>query len=118
MTRPHAPFILQYRNIPLPDIALNPAQILLHRQLRHVIPAHPTHYQPHKEWLLTAEEREREPSNCNHLIVKDQNGELTPLPLGTNVVVQGDGKKWECTGNIIEVLPHRQHRIRIFIPEG
>ena len=109
--------ILQYRNTPLPDIALSPAQILLHRQLRDSIPAHPAHYKPHKEWVLTAEEREKTLSNRNHLIVKNQNAkarELTPLPLGTNVVVQGDGKKWECMGNIVEVLPHRQYRIRMF----
>ena len=109
--------ILQYRSTPLPNIALSPAQILLHRQLRDSIPAHPAHYKPHKEWVLTAEEREKTLSNRNHLIVKNQNAkarELTPLPLGTNVVVQGDGKKWECTGNIVEVLPHRQYRIRMF----
>ena len=109
--------LLQYRNTPLPDIALSPAQILLHRQLRDSIPAHPAHYKPHKEWVLTAEEREKTLSNRNHLIVKNQNAkarELTPLPLGANVVVQGDGKKWECMGNIVEVLPHRQYRIRMF----
>ena len=109
--------ILQYRNTHLPDIALSPAQILLHHQLRDSIPAHPAHYQPHKEWVLAAEGRERALSNHNHLIVKNQNAkahELTPLPLGNNVVVQGDRKKWEYTGNILEVLPHRQYRTRMF----
>ena len=33
--------ILQYQNTSLPDINLSPAQVLLHRQLRDSIPAHP-----------------------------------------------------------------------------
>ena len=48
--------ILQYRNTPLPDINLSPAQVLLHHQLRDRIPAQSVHYRPHKEWVLTAEE--------------------------------------------------------------
>ena len=102
--------ILQYRNTPLPDIELNPAQILLHHQLRDSVPAHPAHYQPHKEWVLTAEERERALSKRNHLLVENHNATartLRPLVLGTNVVAQGENKKWERTGRIVEVLPHR-----------
>ena len=44
--------ILQYRNTPLADIGLSPAQILLHRQLRDAIPANPNHYKPHREWAI------------------------------------------------------------------
>ena len=36
--------LLQYRNTPLPDLNLSPAQILLHRNLRDGIPSHPSHY--------------------------------------------------------------------------
>ena len=53
--------ILQYQNTPLPDINFSLAQVLLHHQLRDSIPTHPAHYHPHKEWVLTAEERETEP---------------------------------------------------------
>ena len=68
--------ILQYRNSPLPDIGLSPAQILLHRQLRDSVPAHPSHYQPHKEWILTAQARERALSKRNHLLVKNHDVEF------------------------------------------
>jgi hypothetical protein len=56
-------------------------------------------------------------SKRNHLLIKTQNAkarELHDLPLGTNVVVQGENKKWERTGKIVEVLPFRQYRIRMF----
>ncbi|CAB4033368.1 Transposon Ty3-I Gag-Pol poly [Paramuricea clavata] len=88
--------ILQYRNTPLPDIELSPAQILLHRQLRDSIPAHPDHYQPHKEWVLTAEEREKALSKRNHILVKNHDAtarKLRPLVLGTNVVAQGENQE-------------------------
>ena len=61
--------ILQYRNTPLPDIGLIPAQILFHRQLRDSIPSHPTHYR-HQQWMVSAEEREKMLSKCNHILVK------------------------------------------------
>ena len=85
--------ILQYRNTPLPDNELSPAQILLHRQLRDSVPAHPAHYKPHKEWVLTDEEREKALTQRNHLLIKNHNAttrELQPIVLGTNVVVQGE----------------------------
>ena len=51
--------ILQYRNTPIPEVGLSPAQMLLHRQLRDGIPVHPGHYRLHKEWILSASEREK-----------------------------------------------------------
>lgn len=51
--------ILQYRNTPIPEIGLSPAQILLHRQLRDGVPTNPKLLRPHKEWAISAEEREK-----------------------------------------------------------
>ena len=50
--------LMQYRNTPLPHINLSPAQILYHRQLRDHLPVHPSQYQLHKEWLISAQQRE------------------------------------------------------------
>ena len=50
--------ILQYRNTPLPELGLSPAQLLLHRQLRDSVPSHPKHYRLHKEWVVSAQERD------------------------------------------------------------
>ena len=114
-TAAHA--ILQYRNTPPPDINLSPAQILLHRQLRDIIPAHPAHYKPHPEWALKAEKRESALSKRNKILVEKYNAtvrNLPPLLLGTNVAVQGDDRKWSRIGRIVEVLPNRQYGVRMF----
>ena len=85
-------------------------------ELRDSIPAHPAYYRWHKEWVLTAEEREKRLSKRNHILVQkhDAKAHELPLTLGTNVVVQGKGKKWDRTGHIVEVLPNRQYCICIF----
>ena len=109
--------ILQYRNTPLPDINLSPAQVLLHHQLGVQGGLGCYLYRPHKEWVLTAEEREKRLSKRNHILVQKHDAkthELTPITLGTNVVVQGKDKKWDRTGCIVEVLPNRQYCIRMF----
>ena len=40
--------------------------------------------------------------------------ELLPFTEGINVVVQGANNKWENTGRIVNVLPNRQYKIRMF----
>ena len=50
--------LLQYRNTPLPDLGLSPAQILFHRRLRDCIPSSPDHLKPHPSWAEAAQRRE------------------------------------------------------------
>ena len=51
--------LLQYRNTSLPYIKLNPAQLLLHRNLRDHILMNEKHYYIYQEWLSTATEYEK-----------------------------------------------------------
>ena len=84
--------ILQHPNTPLQDIGLSPAQILLHHQFPDGIPSDPSHYKLHKDWIITAEQREKALSKCNPLLVEKYNckvRQLLPCGAGTNVVVQG-----------------------------
>ena len=107
--------ILQYRNTPIPDIWLSPAQILLHRQLRDGIPTHPTLLRPHKEWVISAEERERAYAHRDKKIQKQYNEhakDLKPMKIQTPVILQEKGK-WQKTGRVVECLPNRQYRIRM-----
>ena len=46
--------IMQYRNTPLPDLNLSPAQIFFHHNIRDYIPTHPSLYELHKEWVISA----------------------------------------------------------------
>ena len=111
--------ILQYRNTPLPDINLSPAQILLHRQLRDCVPAIPSHYNLHKEWVLSAKEREVALAMRTQKVIDNYNRKtrsLPPISLGAHVVVQTldrGKKKWVKSGKVVEVLDNRQYRIRM-----
>ena len=115
-----APAIIQYRNTPLPDISLSPAQILLHCQLRDNLPAHPSHYPLHKEWIITAQQLEKALSKHTHLMIEKNEStsqELQPFSLnhnGTNVVIQDADKRWNRIGRVVEVLTNLQYRIRMF----
>ena len=50
--------ILQYRNTPLPDINLSPAQILFHRQPCDHLPVKPCYYHLHKDWIISSKQKE------------------------------------------------------------
>ena len=107
--------ILQYRNTPIPEVGLSPAQMLLHRQLRDCIPTHPGHYRLHREWILSADEREKAFAN-QHKRSEERNDStarpLPPLTARTAVRIQSNNK-WNRTGRVVEVLPNRQYRIRV-----
>ena len=49
--------IMQYGNTSFPYLSLSPAQILFHRNIRDYIPTHPSHYELHKEWVISARQR-------------------------------------------------------------
>ena len=109
--------ILQYRNTPLQDCGLSPAQIVMHRQLRDTIPCHPSKYELHPEWLIAAKEREASYHRKNTIIADERDRHskvLKPLPLGTKVVIQGKNAKWDKQGQIVETLENRQYKIRLF----
>ena len=107
--------VLQYRNTPIPELGLSPAQLLLHRQLRDSIPAHPTRYRLHKEWVTSAEEREKAFGRRNLRLQTEYNCHASPLPplTVTSGVRINEKGKWEKTGRIVEALPNRQYRIRM-----
>ena len=112
--------IMQYRNTPLPHINLSPAQILFHRQLRDHLPVDPTHYQLHKEWLVSAQQREEALSKRNQDLASRYNQSahnLPPLTTGTRVYIQSTKRRrarWNRTGVIAECLPNRQYYVKVF----
>ena len=109
--------ILQYRNTPIQGIGMSPAQLLLHRQLRDCVPAHPSLYKPHKDWVTAAYQREALLAKRNEKLVERYNQgtrPLTPLQARERVAMQDQkSKRWTRTGSIVEVLPHRQYRVKM-----
>ena len=65
--------MLQYRNTPLPELGLSPAQILLHRQLRDSIPSHPRLLKPHASWVRLANAREQAYAKRNEMMAAKYN---------------------------------------------
>jgi transposase InsO family protein len=107
--------ILQHRNTPLADLGMSPAQLLLHRTIRDHVPVNPAHYQLHRDWILSAEEREGLYAHRNQGLQDAYNRTahpLQPLATQTSVMVQTNGK-WDKSGQVVEVLPHRQYRIKV-----
>ena len=106
---------LQYRNTPMKDTGLSPAQMLLHRQLRDHVPSSPELYKPSRSWLMLAADRERLFERRNSEIASRYNATahaLVPLSPRTAVTVQTK-RKWDRSGVIVECLPHRQYRVRL-----
>ena len=107
--------ILQHRNTPLKDLGMSPAQLLLHRELRDHVPANPSHYELHKDWVLAAKEREKLHARHSEPLEAAYNRSahtLEPLTTQTAVMIQTKGK-WNKSGHIVDALPHRQYHVKV-----
>lgn len=110
--------MLQHRNTPLPDLRLSPSQLLFHRRLRDKLPACPTHYQLHKEWILTSKQREVLFQKKNSALMRRYNrvsNNLEPLKPATKVLLL-TGKRnprWSLSGIVVMCLPFRQYKIKL-----
>ena len=110
--------LLQYRNTPLQDLGLSPAQILYGRELRDCMPTMEESLHVHKEWRIAAEEREIS-LRKRHLrsieTYNEHSKELPELHVHDCVAVQNQTgshpKRWDKTGVIIETLPFRQFKV-------
>ena len=109
--------ILPYRNTPIQNIGLSPAQLLLHRRLRDFIPPQPTLYNPHADWTAAAKNREAILSRRNARLIEQYNKtthNLCPLQKGQIVTLQRPTtRRWDTTGQVVETLPNHQYRVRV-----
>ena len=108
--------LLQYKNTPLPGMNLSPAQILFHRERKDTIPSHRSNYKLHEDWVVAAMERETIFAKRNAAIATRYNEHTKLLPelaVGTHVLIQGRNGKWKKQGIIIEVLQHRQYKVKV-----
>jgi hypothetical protein len=108
--------LLQYRNTPIKDIGLSPAQILFHRNLRDSIPVDPQYLRPHKSWLMAATNREKLMEERNAALSKRYNTFSKTLPvisIGSNVIIQDPNtRRWNRHGIVVE-MEGRKYTIRI-----
>ena len=88
--------------------------------IRGYIPTRPSHYELHKEWVISAQQKEPHISQRNIKLCECYNTtshELQELPVGTSVVIQNQGgrysRKWDRTDWLVEVLPNCHYRERM-----
>ena len=112
--------IMQYRNTPMQDCRMSPAQMVYGRQLRDFLPALHNKLEPMKDWSVTLEHRER-------MLAKkrDQDGQkwaartkdLEEIEVGTPVSIQNQTgshpTKWDKTGVVLENRPYQQVLVKV-----
>ena len=104
--------LLELRNTPRVN-GLSPAQILFGRSLRSCVPAHKSAFKP--TWHDMAREYDRhhaiQESAVHHYNTRAKS--LSQLAVGDNVRIQDPrSKRWELTGIIVSVEPHRSYLIK------
>ena len=120
-TNAFARAMLMYRNTPMQGVGLSPAQIVFGRKIRDTMPFAPGMGAIHKEWRITAEDREKALSKRHHFNLEKLNEhvkDLKPLVVGQSVLVQNQSghhaKRWARTGTVVEVGPGpRQYMVRM-----
>ncbi|MEL6805024.1 MAG: transposase family protein, partial [Bacteroidota bacterium] len=109
--------VLQYHNTPLQGCPMSPAQLLFGRPLADFLPVNPNAYCLHPHWRQQTMRAQQQRSSHHNNIKQHYNRgtrHLSPLVTGQQVVIQNPfTKRWDQTGTIIGVLPHRKYRITL-----
>ena len=112
--------LLTYRNTPLQDCSISPAELLYGRKLRDHLPTLPTE---HSDVLPKWKElrQAREIIFSTRVTERAEKSQLTRVPLqplaaGQHVLIQNGGgvtpTRWNRSGIVVEVLPFRQYRVK------
>ena len=117
--------LLQYRNTPQSHAGTSPAQVLFGRKLKDLIPIPPgttifEHAHTAPVWRETWKAREEalRLRFCKQLEARRRHTRALPdLNAGDRVQIQNQRgahpNKWDCTGRVVETLPHSQYLVRV-----
>ena len=112
--------MLVYRNSIDPETRASPSLIVFGRPIRDPIPIPMGRYCPHPTWAETLTYRERalaKRHNREHEKWGEHTRALTPLKVGDHVYIQNlvgnHPRRWERTGNIVEVRQFDQYVVRV-----
>ena len=112
--------LLTYRNTPLQDCSISPAELLYGRQLRDHLPMLPAeHRDVLPKWKELRQARETVMSSRmadRAQMSRSSHTPLQPLAPGQHVLIQNGAsrapKRWDRSGLIVEALPFRQYRVK------
>lgn len=94
---------------------MSPAQLLFGRPLADFLPANPSAYKLHPYWDEQVKRAQHQRSARHSKVEQRYNfgtKSLLPLPIGQQVVLQNlSTKRWDRTGTITNILPHRKYEI-------
>ena len=93
--------LMNYRNTPVKDVNLSPAQIIFGRKLRDHLPVLPGNYRPKKEWILSQHEREI-------ALARRYEAQGERLTRGTRIL-----SSWDKTRIVVETQPNDQYIVKI-----
>ena len=109
--------LLQYRNTPLQDLDISPAQMLAGRQLRDSVPTLRRHNLVSREWGNYLRHRERHMTRNMERMATRYNQtahSLTPIDVGQRVRVQNPSSgQWDRVGVVLDTDGPRQYIIRM-----
>ena len=109
--------VLQYHNTPLQGSEMSPAQLLFGRALADFLPVNPKAYQLHPYWKRGIRKQVEKRKHHHAKLATRYNLHtriLPPLKSGQNVAIQSAAtKKWDRSGHIVSVLPHRRYKIKL-----
>ena len=112
--------LLQYRNTPIQQLNVSPAQLLYGRTLRDHLPSMSDALRIRPEWHHLAEDRERALAKRHLTNIERYNEHTKALPelyIGDTVTVQNQTgphpNRWDKTGTIVEVRDHGQYIVRL-----
>ena len=112
--------LMTYRNTPLQDSHLSPAELLFGRKLRDHLPIQPGKYPVLPKWKEIREQRENVIAARNVDRMENSHETRKPLPAlnqGDHVMIQdasGRGPpRWTKSGIIMKCLPFRQYEVKV-----
>ena len=112
--------LLQYRNSPLPDSRMSPAEIVFGRNMKDLLPVLNYKYEPRQEWGLVRELREKlmaKRLDRDGVTLEGYTKAHKDIPVGSSVVVQNKAgkfpRKWVKTGIVVENMDYDKVLVKL-----
>jgi transposase InsO family protein len=104
--------LLEFRNTPREN-GMSPAEMVFGRQLRSILPAHKSSFDPKWREIMEARDRQLELDGAVKWIYDERARSLSPLLIGSRVRVQDTSTLlWDKEGVVVSVGKYRSYRVK------